>query len=408
MKFWFKTTEVLKQVLNEDYDKSGAKIIEKAEDIFKSAEIIVKVKEPQMNEVKMIRENQIIYTYLHLAAAKELTEGLVKSKSVCIAYETVTDDDGKLKGEDRCHLNGLCCVDGKPRYVTSSSRGDVLGHWRTHKSEGVVYDIVENKIVCEDVYSPHSPRWYNGKLWLLESGTGQFGYVDIENKEFVPKVFLPGFLRGLTFYGNYAIIGLSMERRENAFVDLPLHEELISQGMEPTCGFRVINMKDFTVECELNISPNIGVSEIYDVVCLPGYRSRVLQTGSQDSFKTYDAVFDPKKIQKNDVISSDIFDTTIQRDPVNYIKPDIEELKKELSEVEGFEEIDNMLNEDLEKSQSNLGQMHAVRKMNKLKKENEEKKKKNIEKEMDEDPYFSSNDTNDVFEPIDLSKLLSD
>jgi len=81
---------------NEDYKKSGAKIIEKAEDIFKSAEIIVKVKEPQMNEVKMIRENQIIYTYLHLAAAKELTERLVKSKAVCIAYETVTDDEGKL------------------------------------------------------------------------------------------------------------------------------------------------------------------------------------------------------------------------------------------------------------------------------------------------------------------------
>ena len=81
---------------NEDYEKSGAKIIKKAADIFKSAEIIVKVKEPQMEEVKMIRENQIIYTYLHLAAAKELTQGLVKSKSVCIAYETVTDDDGKL------------------------------------------------------------------------------------------------------------------------------------------------------------------------------------------------------------------------------------------------------------------------------------------------------------------------
>ena len=81
---------------NEDYEKSGAKIIKKAADIFKSAEIIVKVKEPQMEEVKMIRENQIIYTYLHLAAAKELTEGLVKSKSICIAYETVTDDNGRL------------------------------------------------------------------------------------------------------------------------------------------------------------------------------------------------------------------------------------------------------------------------------------------------------------------------
>ena len=62
----------------------------------KKAELIVKVKEPQMNEVKMIREGQIIYTYLHLAAAKELTLGLMKSKSICIAYETVTDDSGRL------------------------------------------------------------------------------------------------------------------------------------------------------------------------------------------------------------------------------------------------------------------------------------------------------------------------
>jgi alanine dehydrogenase len=81
---------------NEDYLKVGAKIIKTAEEIFKKAELIVKVKEPQMNEVKMIREGQIIYTYLHLAAAKELTLGLMDSKSICIAYETVTDDDGRL------------------------------------------------------------------------------------------------------------------------------------------------------------------------------------------------------------------------------------------------------------------------------------------------------------------------
>ena len=81
---------------NEDYLVAGAKIIKTPEEIFKKAELIVKVKEPQMNEVKMIRENQIIYTYLHLAAAKELTLGLMESKSICIAYETVTDDDGRL------------------------------------------------------------------------------------------------------------------------------------------------------------------------------------------------------------------------------------------------------------------------------------------------------------------------
>ena len=81
---------------NSEYKKAGAKIVDKAEDIFNDSEIIVKVKEPLDNEIAMIRENQIIFTYLHLAAAKELTEGLIKSKAVCIAYETVTDDNGRL------------------------------------------------------------------------------------------------------------------------------------------------------------------------------------------------------------------------------------------------------------------------------------------------------------------------
>ena len=81
---------------NDQYKIAGAKIVNKAEDIFNDAEIIVKVKEPLSNEVKMIRENQIIFTYLHLAAAKDLTQGLINSKSVCIAYETVTDKNGRL------------------------------------------------------------------------------------------------------------------------------------------------------------------------------------------------------------------------------------------------------------------------------------------------------------------------
>ena len=81
---------------NDQYKSAGAKIKDKAEDIFNDAEIVVKVKEPLLSEVKMIKENQIIFTYLHLAAAKELTQGLIDSKSVCIAYETVTDNNGRL------------------------------------------------------------------------------------------------------------------------------------------------------------------------------------------------------------------------------------------------------------------------------------------------------------------------
>ncbi len=81
---------------NNQYKKSGAKIVNEPGDIFNDSEIIIKVKEPLSNEIKMIKENQIVFTYLHLAAAKELTEGLIKSNSVCIAYETITDDNGKL------------------------------------------------------------------------------------------------------------------------------------------------------------------------------------------------------------------------------------------------------------------------------------------------------------------------
>ena len=81
---------------NADYEKVGAKIAPSAGDIFNDSDMIVKVKEPLSNEVSMLRENQILFTYLHLSAAPDLTKGLVNSKSICIAYETVTDEYKRL------------------------------------------------------------------------------------------------------------------------------------------------------------------------------------------------------------------------------------------------------------------------------------------------------------------------
>ena len=81
---------------NADYEKAGAKIVPTAGDVFNDSDMIVKVKEPQSEEVSMLRENQILFTYLHLSAAPELTKGLVDSKSICIAYETVTDENNRL------------------------------------------------------------------------------------------------------------------------------------------------------------------------------------------------------------------------------------------------------------------------------------------------------------------------
>ena len=81
---------------NEDYQNAGAHIAPTAGDVFNDSDMIVKVKEPQSDEVSMLRENQLLFTYLHLSAAPELTKGLVESKSICIAYETVTDENNRL------------------------------------------------------------------------------------------------------------------------------------------------------------------------------------------------------------------------------------------------------------------------------------------------------------------------
>lgn len=84
------------QASDEDYKNAGADIAQTAEEIFKAADMIIKVKEPQACERKMLREGQILFTYLHLAPDAPQTKDLVDSGAICIAYETITDDKGGL------------------------------------------------------------------------------------------------------------------------------------------------------------------------------------------------------------------------------------------------------------------------------------------------------------------------
>ena len=175
----------------------------------------------------------------------------------------------KLASEDRCHLNGLALVDGKPRYATSVSRSDVHDAWRDkRKSSGVVIDIESNEVVCEGLSMPHSPRWHNGTLWLINSGTGFFGRVDLKSGEFEPLVFCPGFARGLTFMGNFAIIGLSDRRENRTFQDLDLESNLADRDTETRCGLWIIDLNSFEVPHWLRFGGI--VKELYDVGVLPG------------------------------------------------------------------------------------------------------------------------------------------
>ncbi len=81
---------------DEDYSNVGAKLLETIEDVYETAEMIIKVKEPLKKEYSLIKEGQIIYTYFHFASSLELTKAMIDSKSVCIAYETVENSDGSL------------------------------------------------------------------------------------------------------------------------------------------------------------------------------------------------------------------------------------------------------------------------------------------------------------------------
>jgi uncharacterized protein (TIGR03032 family) len=177
----------------------------------------------------------------------------------------------KLAAEDRCHLNGLAIENGAPRYVTSVSQTDVNDGWRDHRADGgTVIDVQSNDIVLTGLSMPHSPRLYRDKLWVLDSGTGFFGYVDRKNGKFEQVAFCPGYTRGLSFIGDFAVVGLSLNRENKTFQGLALEDNLTKRKAEPRCGLQVIDLRSGDVVHWLRIEG--VVRELYDVSVLPGVR----------------------------------------------------------------------------------------------------------------------------------------
>lgn len=177
----------------------------------------------------------------------------------------------KIAAEERCHLNGLAMEYGKPRYVTSISASDVADGWRQHRVDGgIVIDVQENNIITVGLSMPHSPRLYQDKLWLLNSGTGYFGYVDRKTGQFEPMTFCPGYLRGLSFYGNFAIVGLSLQRDSKNFGGLPIDETLSKKNTQARCGLYIIDLRSGDIVHTLAIEGL--VTELYDVCLVPGFQ----------------------------------------------------------------------------------------------------------------------------------------
>src|SRR5437867_2580994 len=172
-----------------------------------------------------------------------------------------------LAPEDRCHLNGLGMVEGRPKYVTALGETDTPGGWRANKaSGGLLLDIETNEILLRGLSMPHSPRWYQGKLWVLESGQGSLALADVQRGLWQTVAQVPGFTRGLDFYGPLAFIGLSQVRETAVFSRIPLVERL----KERTCGVWVVHIETGQTVGFLRFEA--GVQEIFAVQVLPGMR----------------------------------------------------------------------------------------------------------------------------------------
>lgn len=171
----------------------------------------------------------------------------------------------QLAAEDRCHLNGLCIIDNRPRFVTALGESNEAGGWRAHKDDGgLLIDIESNEYAARGLAMPHSPRWYDGKMWVLESAVGRLSTVDLGSGKIEPVAELPGFTRGLAFAGPFAFIGLS-QVREKVFDGIP-----IAQKTERYCGVWVVDIRSGAIAGFLRFDG--FVQEIFDIQVLRGIR----------------------------------------------------------------------------------------------------------------------------------------
>ena len=172
-----------------------------------------------------------------------------------------------LAPEDRCHLNGLAMLNGRPQFATLLGQTDTPGGWRADKARGgLLMEVPTNRVLLRGLSMPHSPRWYDNRLWLLESGEGSLALAEPRRGTWRTVVSLPGFTRGLSFHGPLAFIGLSQVRESATFSGIPLVERL----EERTCGVWVVDVRDGRVLGFLRFEQ--GVQEIFAVEVLPNSR----------------------------------------------------------------------------------------------------------------------------------------
>lgn len=168
-----------------------------------------------------------------------------------------------LLPEDRCHLNGMVLLDGAPEYVTALGATDSHGAWRENRlGGGVLIHVPTGQIVLTGLAMPHSPRLFDGRLYFLNSSTGELCLADPAAGKYDVLCRMPGFVRGLARHGDYLFVGLSRVRERHIFSGMPVAKS------ETFAGIGIVHLPSASVAGVIRYASSC--EEIYDVQVIPG------------------------------------------------------------------------------------------------------------------------------------------
>jgi len=183
----------------------------------------------------------------------------------------------ELVSEDRCHLNGMAMLRGKPKYASAFNQGNSSQSWRENLlTAGVIYDIETSEVVCQGLAMPHSPKIYNNNLYVLQSATGELTQIDMASGKKITVAHIGGFLRGMTLVGDYLFISRSKLRKNSStFKSLEIDEK------HNTCAVTAVHLPTGSIAGTINYTSS--VDEIYDIHALPNVlRPNILNTKTED------------------------------------------------------------------------------------------------------------------------------
>ncbi|MEJ2043082.1 MAG: TIGR03032 family protein [Reinekea sp.] len=168
-------------------------------------------------------------------------------------------------GDGAGHLNGMAMDNGKPAYVTCFGAFFGGQDWKNLASleTGLLIDVQRDEIVLDGMWMPHSPRVYQGKVYLCNSGYGEVICYDPVTKKSKVILTLPGFTRAITFWGGYMLVCCSKIRQSDAKAKMPVADRV----NENYAGVYIVNLTDYSIVAYNRFDGD--VSQLYDIAIIP-------------------------------------------------------------------------------------------------------------------------------------------